>query len=260
MQVKANGITFNVAVEGAEGKPWLVFSNSLATDLSMWDEQVARFKDEFRILRYDQRGHGKTEATDGPYDFQLLIGDVLGIFDALGIDKAHFVGISMGGMTALGLAQQHPERVLSIVPCDCSPASSPASARQWEERMRIAQEQGMEALVEPTIARWFPGDALASRPAMADKVRAMIRATPVKGYVGCAGAISNFDFRPGLAKIACPVLVMVGTKDAMLEGSRETHAGIPGAKLVEIEGAGHLSNLDGAEAFTRSLEEFLETV
>jgi len=260
MQVKANGITFNVAVDGPQGAPWLVFSNSLATNLSMWDEQADRLKNQFRVLRYDQRGHGKTEASRGPYTFELLMGDVIGLFDALAIDRAHFVGISMGGMTALGLAERHPERLRSVVPCDCSAASTPASAQQWEERIATAREQGMGALVEPTLGRWFPGESLDANPALAARVREMIRATPVEGFAGCAGAIANFDFKPGLGRIDRPTLVMAGTKDAMLGGSREVQATIPGAKLVEIQGAGHLSNLDGAEVFNAALEGFLTSV
>jgi 3-oxoadipate enol-lactonase len=260
MQVKANGITFNCEVAGPQGAPWVAFSNSLATNLSMWDEQVALLADRFRILRYDQRGHGKTQATAAPYDFALLMADVLGLLDALTIDRAHFVGISMGGMTALGLAETHPERLRSIVPCDCSAASTPASAQQWAERIEIARKQGMGALVEPTVSRWFPDGILDDNPALASHVKEMIRTTPVDGYAGCASAIADFDFRPGLGHITRPTLVMVGTKDAMLAGSREAKATIPGAKLVEIQGAGHLSNLDGAADFNRALEEFLTSV
>ncbi len=260
MQVKANGIMFNVAVDGPQGAPWLVFSNSLATNLSMWDEQAERLKNQFRVLRYDQRGHGETEASHAPYTFELLLADVIGLFDALAIDRAHFVGISMGGMTALGLAERHPERLRSIVPCDCSAASTPASAQQWEERIATARKQGMGALVEPTLGRWFPADSLDANPALAARVRGMIRTTPVEGFAGCAAAIANFDFKPGLGRIDRPALVMAGTKDAMLGGSREVQATIPGAKLVEIQGAGHLSNLDGAEAFNAALEGFLTSV
>jgi 3-oxoadipate enol-lactonase len=258
MQVKANGITFNCEVAGPKDAPWVVFSNSLATNLSMWDGQVELLEDRYRILRYDQRGHGKTDRTPGAYNFDILMADALGLFDALGIDRAHFVGISMGGMTALGLAEHHPERLLSIVPCDCSAASTPASAQQWAERIATAKTQGMGALVEPTFARWFPAGL--DDAALAARVKDMIRTTPVEGFVGCASALADFDFLPGLEHIDKPTLVIAGTKDGMLAGSREVQATIPGAKLVEIDGAGHLSNLDGADAFNDALEGFLKTV
>src|SRR5688572_19015128 len=156
MKVKANGIDFNIRIDGEEDAPWLVFSNSLATDLSMWDEQVAALKKDFRILRYDQRGHGGTDAPPLRYTFDTLVDDVVALYDELSIPRAHFVGLSMGGMTALGVAQRYTDRVDRLVVCDCTGASTPAGAQQWEERIAIAAKQGMEPLVEPTIGRWFP--------------------------------------------------------------------------------------------------------
>jgi 3-oxoadipate enol-lactonase len=257
MQIKANGITFNYQVEGPEGAPWVVFSNSLATNLSMWDEQAAALKKDFRVLRYDHRGHGATEAPDGRYNFDLLVADVIGLFDALSIQRAHFVGISMGGMTGLALAQKHPDRVASLVPCDCGPASSPASSQQWEERIAIAQKDGMEPLVEATAKRWFPPEFVESHPAVFQNACEMIRSTPVKGFIGCAGALANYDLRPGLPGITAPTLLIVGTKDATVPGIKAINAAIPGSKVVELEGAGHLSNLEQPEAFTRALQQFL---
>jgi len=257
MQTKANGITFNYEVEGPEGAPWVAFSNSLATDLSMWDEQAAALKKSFRVLRYDQRGHGGTEATDGRYNFDLLVADVVALFDALLIKRAHFVGISMGGMTGLALAQKHPDRVASLAACDCGPASSPASAQQWEERIAIAEKDGMEPLVEATARRWFPAEFIESNPAVFQKACQMIRTTPVKGFIGCAGALANYDLRPGLPGIGAPTVLIVGTKDATVPGMKVINAGVAGSKLVELEGAGHLSNLEQPDAFTRALQQFL---
>jgi len=256
MRIKANGITFNYQVEGPEGAPWIVFSNSLATDLSLWDAQAAALNSSFRILRYDHRGHGGTEATDGRYNFDLLAADVVGLMDALSIKRAHFVGVSMGGMTGLALAQQHPDRVEKLAPCDCGPASTPASAQQWEERISIAQKDGMEPLVHATAKRWFPPDYPENAPAF-QKACEMIRATPVRGFVGCAGALANYDLRPALASIKAATLLIVGSKDATVPGQKAINAAIPGSKLVELEGAGHLSNLEQPEAFTRALQQFL---
>jgi len=257
MQIKANGITFNHQIEGPEGAPWLVFSNSLATNLSMWDEQAAALNKSFRILRYDHRGHGGTEATDGRYNFDLLVADVVGLFDALSIKRAHFVGISMGGMTGLALAPKHPDRVDRLVVCDCGPASSPASAQQWEERIAIAQKDGIEPLVDATARRWFPPEFIENNPAVFQKACDMIRKTPVKGFIGCAGALANYDLRPGLPGISAPTLLIVGTKDATVPGIKAINAAIPGSKLVELQGAGHLSNLEQPDAFSGALQQFL---
>ena len=256
MQTKANGITLNYQVEGPEGAPWVIFSNSLATNLSMWDDQAAALNKSFRVLRYDQRGHGGTEAPEGRYNFDLLVGDVIGLFDALSIKRAHFVGISMGGMTGLALTEKHPERVEKLAACDCGPASSPASSQQWEERIAIAQKDGMEPLVMATAKRWFPPEFPESSPAF-QKALAMIRATPVNGFIGCAGALANYDLRPGLPGIKAPTLLIVGTKDATVPGIKAINAAIPGSKLVELEGAGHISNLEKPEAFTGALQQFL---
>jgi 3-oxoadipate enol-lactonase len=257
MKVKASGINFNCSIEGKRGAPWVVFSNSLATNLSMWDDQAAALGDKFQILRYDQRGHGGTDAPEGRYSFDLLVEDVISLFDAFEIERAHFVGLSMGGMTAVALAEKHPDRLDRVVPCDCGPASTPQSAQQWEERIAIAREQGMEALVEPTIGRWFPAEFLAANKATADKVREMIRTTPAAGFIGCAFALSNFDLRPGLSKIKSPTQFVCGGKDAALGGTKALHAGVAGSGFVEIEGAGHISNVERPDIFTRALKEFL---
>ena len=177
MKIKANGISFHCRVDGRDGAPWLVFSNSLATNLSMWDEQAEALRDHFHILRYDQRGHGGTDAPEGAYDFDTLIADAVALFDAFEIKRTHFVGLSMGGMTAVGLAEKHPDRLNRVVACDCGPASTPQSAQQWAERIAIGRANGMEALVEQTIQRWFPAEFLAANPAVVGKVREMVRTT-----------------------------------------------------------------------------------
>ena len=257
MQSSVNGVSINFEIDGPEGAPWLVLSNSLLTNLSMWDEQVADLKSSYRVLRYDQRGHGGTQATQGPYGFDLLVADVIALIDMLGIRRAHFCGLSMGGMTALFLAQRHPDRFDRIVACDCGPASTPASAQQWKERIEVAAKDGMEALVEPTIGRWFPPEFLATKAPVLDKVRQMIRSTPIAGFAGCAQALSDYDLRPGLGSIDRPTLLIVGTKDATLAGIRQIKEAVRGAGLVELAGAGHIANVEQPAAFTRAVRDFL---
>ena len=180
MKIKANGIAINYQTDGPDGAPWLIFSNSLATNLTMWDDQARELKHAYRVLRYDQRGHGGTEATAGRYSFELLMADVIALMDALAIKTAHFAGLSMGGATALGLAETHPDRLDRVIVCDTPCQSTPASAQQWEERIVIAEKQGIDALVEPTVGRWFPPEVLKANPPHLDKVRRMIRTTPVE--------------------------------------------------------------------------------
>ena len=257
MQSRVNGININFEIDGPDNAPWLILSNSLLTNLSMWDDQVATLARSFRILRYDQRGHGGTEATAGDYSFDLLVADIVALIDMLGISRAHFCGLSMGGMTALFLAQRHPQRFDRIIACDCGPASTEASAQQWKERIEIASRDGMAALVEPTIARWFPPDFVATKAPVLDKVRGMIHSTPLAGFRGCAMALSNYDLRGGLAGIDRRTLLIVGTKDATLAGIRQIKEAVRGSNLVELEGAGHISNVEQPAAFTRAVADFL---
>jgi 3-oxoadipate enol-lactonase len=260
MKTKANGITINYQVDGPEGAPWIVFSNSLATSTAMWDEQAAALKSSFRVLRYDQRGHGGTEVPAGRYAFDTLLDDALGLLDALGIAKAHFAGLSMGGATALGLAERHPDRLDRVIVCDSPCQSTPQSSQQWEERIAVAQKQGIDALVEPTVGRWFPPDTLAKNPPHLDKVRGMIRATPVNGFIGCAAALAAHDYASAVANVRRPVLFMVGEKDGATPAAmRKLHEKLAGSRFVELPGAGHISNMDRPAEFNRALNDFLAT-
>ena len=259
MKLKANGITINYQVDGPEGAPWLVFSNSLATNLTMWDEQARALEQAYRVLRYDQRGHGGTDAPAGRYSFATLLADAIALMDALGIRKAHFAGLSMGGATALGLAEAHPERLDRVIVCDSPCQSTPTSTQQWEERIVVAQKQGVEALVEPTVARWFPPETLAANPPHIDKVRRMIRATPVNGFIGCAAALADHNYAAAVATVTRPVLFMAGEKDGVTPvAMRKLSAALPGSRYVELPGAGHISNMDQPRAFTEVLRDFVK--
>jgi len=259
MKVKANGISIHTQVDGPEGAPWLVLSNSLATNLAMWEHQARELGRSFRVLRYDQRGHGETEAPAGRYPFDLLIADAVALMDALSIKTAHFGGLSMGGATALGLAEQHPDRLDRVIVCDTPCQSTPTSSQQWEERILVAQKDGIEALVEPTVGRWFPPDVLKANPPYVDKIRQMVRTTPVNGFIGCAAALANHNYAAAVATVTRPVLFMVGEKDGVAPAAmRKLNEALPGSRYVELPGAGHISNLDQPQAFTRAMADFLK--
>lgn len=259
MKTKANGIAINYQVDGPEGAPWLIFSNSLATNLTMWDDQARELKQAYRVLRYDQRGHGGSDAPAGRYTFELLMADVIALMDALGIKKTHFAGLSMGGATALGLAETHPDRFDRIIVCDSPCQSTPVSTQQWEERIVVAQKQGMDALVEPTVGRWFPPETLKANPPHIDKVRKMVRSTQVNGFIGCAAALANHDYAAAVATVKRPVLFMAGEKDGVTPvAMRKLSAALPGSRYVELPGAGHISNMDQPEGFTWTITDFLK--
>ena len=258
MKIQANGISINYQIDGREGAPWLILSNSLVTNLSMWDDQVDGLKNDFRILRYDQRGHGGTDAPVGKYSFDTLTKDVIGLMDALSIPRAHFCGLSMGGMTALFLAERYGDRFDRIIACECGPAPTPQSAQQWKERIDLGAEKGMDALADVTIPRWFPSEFVAARPPVLDRIRGMIRSTPYQGFAGCAYALSDYDLKPGLAGIKNPVLLICGTKDATYPGIKAINAAVPGSQLVDIDGAGHISKVERPGTFTGAVRDFLK--
>ena len=257
-RVEIGGQTFNCCVDGADGAPWLVFSNSLMTDLSMWDEQAAALAGRYRILRYDQRGHGGTSVPDHPSTFEELAADAAALMERFAVEKATFIGVSMGAATGFFLAARHPERLAKLVACDGPPKTAPGNEAAWDERIGIARAGGMASLVEPTVGRWFtPASMAANLPAVA-KVRAMIAATPLDGFIACARALQSYDISAALPGLTLPVLLVAGEKDGALPAAlRDTAGKIPNARFAEIANAGHLPNLEQPSAFMAALEPFL---
>ena len=257
MKVNSNGIGVNYTVEGKG--PWVVLSHSLACNYSMWDEQADALKRHYRVLRFDTRGHGGSDAPDGAYSLGMLAEDLLGILDGLGIEETHFVGLSMGGMIGMTFALEHPGHFRSLVLCDTSSRIPAEAAPVWEGRIKTAAEQGMEPLVEPTLQRWFTEAFYKSNKAMMKRVGQMIRTTKPAGYIGCCHAIPKINLSARLKEIKIPILVLCGDLDpgtppAM---SEEIQRSAPGSKLVMIRQAAHLSNLEQPEQFTKALSDFL---
>jgi 3-oxoadipate enol-lactonase len=238
--------------------PWLVFSNSLMTDLTLWDDQIAAFGDRHRILRYDQRGHGKTSVPAADCNFDVLAGDLAALFDSFGIDRAIVVGVSMGGITALRFAAQHPERVEALVVSDATAMAVPGTGAAWDERIALATELGMKALVEPTVGRWFRPGSLQNNTRAVNRVRAMILDTPTEGFTRAAAALKSFDFSLDLQKLQRPTLMVAGADDgAMPQIMTKMAMNAAYAEFIEIAEAGHLPNIEQPAAFNRTLDAFL---
>ncbi len=259
MKVTANGVGLNCEVSGREGAPWLTFSNSLATNLHMWDDQAAALADDFRILRYDKRGHGGSDVPDGAYDFSMLVGDVVGLWDALGIERSHFVGLSIGGMTAMGLALDHAGRLNSMVISNAIAEAPAPFVAAWDERIAIVEEQGMEALARPTVERWSSDHFLDSGTPILDDLRAMVAATPSGGFIGCARALQGLDFETRLGEIRTRTLFIAGKEDGATPAATMSRIArlVEGADYVELSPAGHLSNIEQPEGYTAALRDFL---
>lgn len=256
--VEANGITIHYTIEGSG--PWVTLSHSLTTDLSMWDQLAVALAPTFTVLRYDTRGHGKSSAPDGAYSFDQLGGDLLGLLDALQIARTHFVGLSMGGMIAQHLALQAPQRLDKLVIASSTSRIPPEAAAIWDERVAQARAHGTAALAEATLGRWFTPAFRSARPDLMARIAAMIAATPVDGYVGCAEAIRRLDLTARLPNIATPTLVVVGADDPGTPpaASEVIAAAIPGARLEIIPSASHLCCIEQAEIFNRLVIDFLK--
>ncbi len=258
MKLKANGIQISYSVDG-DG-PWVVMSHSLACNLSMWDEQAAALAKRYKVLRYDLRGHGGTDAPAGDYTFDMLAYDAHALLEALGIKACHWVGLSIGGMIGQAFALKFPGVFKSLVLADTSSRNPPEAKAVWEARVKTARETGMEGVVEPTLQRWLTEPYRKSHPETAARLAAMIRATPVAGYAGCCAAIATLNFTDQLHKIKSPTLVIVGEQDpgAPPEVARVIHEKIAGSELVVIPSAAHIANLEQTAAFNRTLVSFLD--
>jgi len=259
MKITANGISINYQVEGPASGPVVTLSHSLATNLSMWDPQARALASRYRVVRFDTRGHGGTDAPAGAYALEQLAEDARALLRALGIARTHFIGLSMGGFIGQLLALTHPEMLQSLVLCDTTSRVPPEARPTWDERIRVAQTQGMAPHVEPTIGRWFTAPFMEQHAEVVNPVRAIIRGTHPQGYIGCCHAIAALDLTDRLGGIRVPTLVIVGEDDPAtpVAASRTIHERIKGSELVILKSASHLSNLEQAEAFNRVVTTFL---
>jgi len=260
MKARTNGIDTYYEIHGREGAPWLVLSHSLACSVRMWDPQIEALKGDYRILAYDTRGHGASEAPKGAYTLEQLADDLSALLKSLGIASAHFCGLSMGGMIGQTFALKYPGVFRTLTLADTTSRYPAEAAAVWADRIRIAEAKGMEPLAQPTLERWFTGPFRSAHPGTVDAIRKLIVATPVAGYVGCSQAIPMINVSARLKEIRCPILVIVGEQDAGTPPSmaREIHENAPGSKLVVLPQAAHLANLEQPEAFTKALREFLK--
>lgn len=254
----ADGV-LNYQLDGPEDAPVLVLSNSLGTDLHMWDTQVPAFAAHFRVLRYDTRGHGQSLVTEGPYSIEQLGRDVLSLLDALQIDKAHFCGLSMGGLIGQWLGINAPGRLNRLIVCNT--AAKIASPEVWNPRIETVlrdREAAMVGLRDASIARWFTPAYSESNPASAKRITDMLAATSPDGYAANCAAVRDADFRDQLGEIKAPLLVISGSADAVTppSGGLFIQEHVAGAEYAEFQAA-HLSNVEVGEPFSRRVIDFL---
>jgi len=255
--LRANGIDIRYDVQGSG--PWLMLSHSLATDLTLWDDQMAALTPHFRVLRFDTRGHGGSGAPETPYDFAMLTADMLGLMDALGVGRSHFCGISMGGMIAQHLALAAPDRIDKLVLVSTTSSYPPEARALWTDRIAGVRARGVEPLVAPTLERWFTAPYRAAHPEVMERIGKLIRATPAAGYIGSGQAIAALDVTDRLPTLRCPTLVIAGADDAGTppDMGRKIAGQVAGARFELIPSASHLCNVEQAAEFNSLLGDFL---
>ena len=261
MKITANGISMNYTLDGPASAPVVTMSHSLATDLSMWDPTLPALG-AFRVLRYETRGHGATDAPTPRTRWTSSRMTPSRCSRRSGSRRTHWVGLSMGGMIGQTLALKAPEVFASLSLCDTS-SRVPAEARPlWQDRIKTAETQGMEPLVQPTLERWFTEPFRKSRKDVIDQVAKMIRSTPAAGYAGCCHAISALDLTDKISAIKIPTVVIVGEDDpgTPVAASRVMHERIAGSRLEILPKAAHLANMEQPEAFNKALGGFLASV
>lgn len=261
-RLQANGVDIHYEICGAG--PWITFSHALAADLHLWDAQVEALSRDFTLLRYDIRGHGLSSAPAGPYRIEDLAGDVLALWDALGVERSHFVGLSMGGMIGQAVALQAAERLQCLVLCSTAgsyAANRQAIGRLWDQRIAEVAEHGMAAVAEATLARWFTEPYRCEAPAVMARIAQAIAATSPEAYAACGRMVASFDALPRLGRVALPTLVLVGEDDAGTPPAmaRSLAEAIPRARLEVFPQASHCLNIEQASLFNLLLQTFLSS-
>jgi 3-oxoadipate enol-lactonase len=254
--MKKGDLDLHYRIEGKENAPVLIMSNSLGTNLGMWIPQMAALLERFRVVRYDQRGHGQSSVPAGPYRMEQFGQDVIALMDHIGIDRAHFCGLSMGGMTGMWVASNHPERIDRLALCNTAAHMAPPDL--WNARIDKVGSEGMASIVPSVIERWFTADFRSTAQKQIDLVRAMLLQTPDAGYVASCAAIRDMDQRESIDAIVAPTLVIAGKHDNATtpEDGKLIAGRIKGARYVELNAA-HLSNWEVAQAFTTNVVDFL---
>lgn len=253
---ETDNLRLHYQVEGADGAPWLILSNSLGTRLDMWAPQMPVLLKHFRVLRYDMRGHGESSVPAGPYSIAQLGGDVITLLDHLQIDRAHFCGLSMGGMIGMWLGANRQSRIDRLVLCNT--AAKIGTPEMWNARIAKVESEGMAAITSAVIDRWFTAGFVQRAEKEIEPVRRMLLDTPPAGYTANCAAVRDMDQREGLGGITAPTLVIGGTHDLATppQDSKLVADRIKGASYVELDAA-HLSNWERPEEFTGHLVGFL---
>jgi 3-oxoadipate enol-lactonase len=256
--LKSGEARIHYVLEGQTGSPVLVFSNSLGANYSMWDAQAQEFLKQFRVLRYDTRGHGQSSATSGPYSIERLAKDIVALLDSLDLDRVHFCGLSMGGMIGMWLGVNAPKRLNRLALCNTG--ATIGTPQAWNARIDAVQKNGMKSIAPAVVERWFTPAFRQNSPAIISKTLKMIEEADAEGYSACCAAIRDCDVRDQVSAIRTPTLVIAGAHDPATPSAdgRFLAQQIPGAHYAELNAA-HLSNIEAQDHFNKELAAFLNS-
>jgi 3-oxoadipate enol-lactonase len=252
----------SVRVGNKAGAKTILFNHSLLTASAIWHRQARHLAEAgWRVMCLDMRGHGQSATPPAPYTMDDLVRDNIAVLDAFSIAKVHFVGVSQGGMTGLGLGTRHADRIASLCLCAMRADAPPPFAAAWEDRITLVRGKGIDALAGPTAERWFGADFLAGHPAVAADLLACIRQTSAEGFIGCAQAIQGLDYLGFVSTITAPLTLVIGSRDeGLLEPMRQLAKIMPRSEYAEIDDAGHLPQIDRPVEFDRILLRHLQRV
>lgn len=264
MKVNVGGVAINYVLEGPESAPMMTMGHSIGANLSMWDFQAAVLRRRYRILRYDARGHGDSDAPEPPYSLEQLVEELRGLLETLGVRRTHFIGASLGGIVAQAFAVKYPDVLESLVLANTTSrmvsSEMPSNIEEfWRDRLRTVEAHGIQAVVQSVLERWFTPAFLAQPSETLEPIRKMVLTTKPKGYIGCFQAIAHLDLTDSVHRIKVPTLLIAGDKDGAtpLAVFGKMQKEIAGAELVVLKGASHMSNLEQPEEFTEAVTTFL---
>ncbi len=249
-----------VRVDGDAGSPWLVLSNSLGMDISMWDAQMPALTQTHRVVRYDTRGHGRSTTPGGVYDFSMLVDDMVAVMDHLSIERADVLAMALGGMTVLGLAITYPQRVNRVICGDARADAPEAFVASWARRIEAVTAGGMPAVLRETLERWFTRAFRERRPDVVEMAARMLLDTSPSGYCGCAAALKELNYLPRLPEMRASTLYVVGGEDtgSPPEVVRAMAEATPVAEMVVFPDVAHVSNMEAPELFNGAVRRFLD--
>lgn len=258
--VRINGILLHYRLAGPATAPAIVLVNSLGTDARIWDQVIALMSGRYRILSYDKRGHGLSDAPVGDYAIDDHVDDLAGLLQHVGISQVAVAGVSVGGLIAQGFALRHPDRLAALILCDT--AAKIGDAAMWNGRIATVRENGIASIAETIMARWFTEGFRRDHPDELAGWQNMVLGMPVDGYAGTCAALRDADLRGTIAAITTPTLVVVGEQDLAtpIELVRDTANMIANSRFEIIDDCGHIPSIEQPHALLSLITQFLEEV